>query len=145
MKAKTKKALPKKKQKSELPAFKKNKEEKPDTSEDLISPIPDTNRGFSEELIEGDDPIELEINNEQKMEYSFSSEEGEFEEEIHNTGDLAKENRKLGNRYDYELSMGSGEASQEGNMEREGIYIADRDDIGLGYGDNDYFNEEEEY
>ena len=96
----------------------------------------------TEELIEGDDLIEMDIKNEKKIEYSFSPPDGELEDESEDTGDLPEAVKKKGNRYNPTLS--SGTTIKESELENEGIYIAHSDDIGLGYGENDYSMEEEQ-
>ena len=134
-----------KKDNKSLPKTQNATEEKIDVGEQNNDPSGDIviNEEPSE-LAEGDDPIEMDINNGQKIDYSFSPPDGELEDESEDKGDLPEGIKKTGNRYDPALSVAPKVQQKEEDLEKEGIYITDSDTIGLGYGDNDYAKEEEE-
>ena len=95
------------------------------------------------DLVEGDDLIEMDIKNEKKIEYSFTPPDGELENESEDTSDLPEEVKKTGNRYNPSFSSGP-QLEEEDEMQKEGIFVANSDEIGFGYSDNDYAKEEAE-
>lgn len=100
-----------------------------------------------DELSEGDDPIEMDILEGDKIVYgsTFSPMDGNEGDESEDIDDLPDDLKSKGHRFDPTLSSGGRyETDEEQEEWEEGLYINEADGIGLGYGDNDY-SEEEEY
>ena len=95
------------------------------------------------ELIYGDDSIEMDLENGKKVDYGFSEEFGDFDNELENRADLPLELKRYGNRYNPAVSS-EPEVQEVDDLEKEGLNISDSDEIGMGYSDNDYAREEEE-
>lgn len=122
-------------------AVKKKQEVKPD-------PENENQEIFNEdveELKEGSDSIEIEIEEGERITYgsSFSPQDGDLGDESEDISDLPDELRKVGHRYDPTLSTGGAFQDELDELEL-GIDIVDADDAGLGYGENDYTKDTEE-
>ena len=97
-----------------------------------------------EELQEASDSIEIEIEEGERITYgsTFSPQDGDLGDESEDLLDLPDELRKVGHRYDPTLSVGRPEPESRDELEL-GIDIVDADDAGLGYGQNDYSEDED--
>lgn len=96
------------------------------------------------ELTEGDDPVEIENEQADKITFgsSFSPADGDLGDESEDMGDLP-DSLKERNRYD--PSMSTGETSyNQSELEENGMHITDADHVGLAYDDNDYTRDSEE-
>lgn len=129
--------------------LKKNKVER-DLEDDEIYPI-DKNSEEDllidlEELSEGDDPVEMDILEADKIVFgsSFSPMDGNDGDESEDVEDLPDELKRQGQRFDPTLSSG-GRIKKETEEWEDGLFINDMDNIGMGFGENDYAEEWNDY
>lgn len=97
-----------------------------------------------DELFSESDAIEVQEDEGEKITYglSFSPNEGDLGEETEDFGDLPETLRK--NRYDPTLSAPPESLEEPDNDELlENMRVTNEDKAGLGYGDNDYSEEEQ--
>ncbi len=92
-----------------------------------------------EELSEGDDPIEMDILEADKIVFgaSFSPMDGNDGDESEDNNDLPSEFKKMGHTFNQTIS-GGGRLDEDSESWEEGLFINEIDDLGIGLGDNDY-------
>ncbi|MDQ3193026.1 MAG: hypothetical protein M3Q58_15685 [Bacteroidota bacterium] len=130
---KTKKSL----KKLEVPSFYKDKEEVKEERD-----LEEFEEEQENELFMDSDAIEVEEEEGDKITFgsSFSPEDGDLGDESEDTGDLPETLRK--NRYNPTLSAPPESSTEPDNDELlENMRVTNEDKAGLGYGDNDYSDE----
>ena len=104
----------------------------------------DMDNEFKENLEPGDDAIEMEMNEAEKITYgsSFSPMDGDIGDESEDINDLPVDFKRTGNRYDPTLSTGK-KANTEAEELTKGIEVKEEDEIGMAYGPDKYIDDED--
>ena len=135
--------------KKEVKNIKKKKLER-DLEDDSLYPIDQHSEEVLlndlDELSEGNDPVEMDILEADKIVFgsSFSPMDGNDGDESEDVDDLPDELKKVGHRFDQTLSAG-GRIKEESEEWQDGLFINDMDNVGMGFGDNDYAEEWNDY
>lgn len=98
--------------------------------------------GDPDDYITPEDAIGMEISEGERIQYgsTFSPQDGDIGDESEDLLDMPKALRETGHRYDPTLSTGQVKQS-ESNEITNSMHLADEDDIGMAYGEDDYIED----
>lgn len=109
----------------------------PITSDELMGERAD--KDYTQgELTSDDDAIEKDTTDRLKFGFSFDPQQGDLGSENEYKGDLAPEQKHLGNRYDPSMSTGRVDDSESYDPQVRDLHVKDEKDIGMSYGEDNY-------
>lgn len=92
----------------------------------------------SGDITSDDDAFEKDTTDRLKFGFSFDPMQGELGSENEYKGDLAPEQKHLGNRFDPSISTGRVDDSESYDPQVRDLHVKDERDIGMAYGEDKY-------